>query len=182
MADDTAPFILTLTLDATSQARFDALRSAHFPPDRLVVGAHVTLFHALPSELGLAAVGREAAGLQAFPVAVSRVRRLGGGVAFDLQSVPLRSLRERLRGEWAAWLTPQDRQHWQPHVTVQNKVAPAAARALHQALSAGFAPYVVTATGLALWRYRGGPWEEAGYFSFDANRKAEAVSPFLTVS
>ena len=35
---ESAPFVLTLTLDHASQDRFDALRSAHFPAERLVVG------------------------------------------------------------------------------------------------------------------------------------------------
>jgi hypothetical protein len=44
-------------------------------------------------------------------------------------------------------------------VTVQNKVAPDIARALHARLSAEFVAYDVRAIGLAVWRYRGGPWE-----------------------
>ena len=48
MSDD-RPLILTLRLDPESQARFDALRRAHFPPERNLLGAHVTLFHALPA-------------------------------------------------------------------------------------------------------------------------------------
>lgn len=44
------PLIVTLALDEQAQARFDALRSRHFPPDRNVLDAHVTLFHALPGE------------------------------------------------------------------------------------------------------------------------------------
>jgi hypothetical protein len=46
----TRPLVLTLGLDAIATARFEALRRAHFPPDRLVVGAHLTLFHALPGQ------------------------------------------------------------------------------------------------------------------------------------
>jgi hypothetical protein len=44
-------------------------------------------------------------------------------------------------------------------VTVQNKVTPDAARSLHAQLSAAFEPEPVTARGLGLWRYLGGPWE-----------------------
>jgi hypothetical protein len=47
-------------------------------------------------------------------------------------------------------------------VTVQNKVTSDAAKALHAALAAGFAPFDVGAEGLRLWWYRGGPWEAAG--------------------
>ena len=44
-------------------------------------------------------------------------------------------------------------------MTVQNKVEPAIARALHDRLLADFAPWTVRARGLRLWRYLGGPWE-----------------------
>ena len=57
------------------------------------------------------------------------------------------------------WLTAQDRQGWRAHVTVQNKVAPETARALHTDLQAAFVPFRFPAPGVLLWRYRGGPWE-----------------------
>ena len=167
VAPEPAPFVLTLTLDLVSQDRFDALRSAHFPANRLVVGAHVTLFHALPSDVDV--VGGMAvavAGVGPFPVQVTGLRFLGRGVAFGLESARLLHLRDGLRKQWTERLTPQDRQKWRPHVTIQNKADPAVAKALHARLSAEFEPYVVTATGLALWIYRGGPWEEAGLFPF----------------
>lgn len=162
-----APFILTLTLDPASQDRFDALRSAHFPAERLVVGAHVTLFHALPSDLDVAVgMAEAAAGTGPFPVQVTGLRFLGRGVAFGLESARLLHLRDGLRSRWAERLTPQDRQRWRPHVTIQNKVDPTVAKALHARLSAMFVPYDVTATGLALWIYRGGPWELAARLPF----------------
>ena len=55
-------------------------------------------------------------------------------------------------------LTAQDRQKFQPHVTVQNKVQPAEARALFERLRADFSPWPAEGTGLDLWEYRGGPW------------------------
>jgi hypothetical protein len=61
---------------------------------------------------------------------------------------------------------PQDRQKHAPHVTVQNKVAPAVARALHERLLAEFVPYDVRARGLGLWRYLGGPWDPVAAFPF----------------
>ena len=163
---DQAPFILTLTLDPQAQAHFDALRARHFPADRLFVGAHVTLFHALPRDLGLEVIRQAAIASDCFAVQVRQVRFLGRGVAFGLESHALRALRNRLRQGWVERLTAQDRQPWQPHVTIQNKVAPQVARALRDALQASFAPYEVTATGLELWIYRNGPWEAAERFPF----------------
>ena len=152
--------ILTLALDEASQARFDALRTAHFPPQRNHIGAHVTLFHALPDALAVREdVRAAAAAVPAFDVRVPRLRSLGRGVAYVLESEALTALRRDLAQGWDRLLTAQDRQWHAPHVTVQNKVRPEQARALLAELSADFAPYEVPATGLALWRYLGGPWE-----------------------
>jgi 2'-5' RNA ligase len=155
------PLIVTLLLDERSQAEFDRRRAAYFPAERNHLAAHVTLFHALPAE-HLDAVAADLAPFAerpAFEVVVAGLRLLGGGVAYRLESDGLLKLRARLAGEWEPWLTRQDRQRFAPHVTVQNKVAPAVARELHDRLSAGFAPWTATATGLGLWRYLGGPWE-----------------------
>ena len=153
--------ILSVEIDETAQREFDALRRAYFPPERLVVGAHVTLFHALPgSQLQRIAADLEEV-TSATPPAVMRVtgvRFLGRGVAYDLASPALQRVREELAGRWAEHLTRQDRQPFRPHVTVQNKVAPEVARALHARLQAGFVPSPVEARGLLLWRYLGGPW------------------------
>ncbi len=92
-------------------------------------------------------------------MAVTGVRFLGRGVAYDLSSPEIDRLRGSLARSWASWLTAQDRQRHSPHVTVQNKVAPEVARALHSRLSAAFEPGSATARGLGLWRYLGGPWE-----------------------
>ncbi len=99
-------------------------------------------------------------------MAVTGVRFLGRGVAYDLASAELDRLRSSLAAAWQPWLTPQDRQKHRSHVTVQNKVAPEVARALHERLSAAFVPGSVTARGLGLWRYLGGPWEPVAELSF----------------
>ncbi|WP_222195948.1 2'-5' RNA ligase family protein [Modestobacter italicus] len=164
----TAPLIVTLLLDDAAQQRFDRLRAAHFPAERNHLQAHVTLFHALPGEqLGpVRDELRAAADRPAFDVTVTGVRFLGRGVALDLESGELTGLRAGLAGAFDPWLTRQDRQWSRPHVTVQNKVAPDVARALHAQLSAAFRPETVTARGLGLWHYRGGPWEPADRFPF----------------
>jgi hypothetical protein len=128
----------------------------------------VTLFHALPGERS-AAVRDElatAAARPPFDVAVAGVRFLGRGVAFDLAAAELTALRSTLATRFEPWLTPQDRQWSRPHVTVQNKVEPSVARALHAQLTAAFEPRTVTARGLGLWRYLGGPWSPEGEFLF----------------
>ena len=162
------PLIVTLLLEEAAQQRFDRLREQHFPPERNFLAAHVTLFHALPGEQldAVRADLAEAAGRPAFDVAVTGVRFLGRGVAYSLASSEVAALRAGLVSYWEPWLTPQDRQKHAPHVTVQNKVQPAVARALHERLLAEFVPYDVGARGLGLWRYLGGPWEPLGEFAF----------------
>jgi 2'-5' RNA ligase len=161
--------VLTLVLDEASQAVLDDRRRAHFPPERNHLAAHVTLFHALPGEhlevvqAGLAA----AAGARGrFAVEVAGVRPLGRGVAYDLAAPELLALRATLAQRWAGLLTRQDAAGFRPHVTVQNKVHPDVARALLAELRAGFSPWTATAEGLALWWYRGGPWEHIRTWPF----------------
>lgn len=156
-----SPLILTLVLDDASQAAFDEQRLAHFPPERNHIAAHVTLFHALPGleRHRMEADVRSAAERPPFDVAIVGLRSLGGGVAYGLDAPTLVELRRQLALRWSEDLTRQDRAGFRPHVTVQNKVAPAAARSLLAALEADFVPWTCVAEGLALWWYRGGPWE-----------------------
>jgi 2'-5' RNA ligase superfamily len=128
----------------------------------------VTLFHALPGEQleTVTADLRAAADRPGFDIEVTGLRLLGRGVAFTLRSADLAGLRDGLASAWEPWLTRQDRQRHAPHVTVQNKVDPAVARALHDRLLAGFAPESVRARGLGLWRYLGGPWEPLAELEF----------------
>ena len=162
------PLIVTLLLEKAAQQQFDRLRDQHFPRERNFLAAHVTLFHALPGEQldAVRADLAEAADRPAFDVAVTGVRFLGRGVAYSLPSSEVAALRTGLVSSWEPWLTPQDRQKHAPHVTVQNKVAPATARALHERLLAEFVPYDVGARGLGLWRYLGGPWEPVAEYPF----------------
>jgi hypothetical protein len=165
------PLVLTLALDAASQAWLEALRRAHFPPARNLVPAHVTLFHALPGEeiaALRAALAEECAAMPApgEPVRLGPPRLLGRGVALEVHAPGVAALRARLAARWRGRLTRQDAQGWRPHATVQNKVAPEAARALHAALSAALPPREARAEGLLLWHYRGGPWEAAAEFHF----------------
>ncbi len=166
---DDRPLILTLGLDDLAQAELDAMRRAHFPAGRNHLSAHLTLFHKLPG-LEIATVSADLAEVAASfrPIAMAAVRpiSLGKGVAIALDAPALHTLRAELRRRWEPWLSPQDGQRHRPHVTIQNKVDPAAARALLAELSRAFRPFPVVGTGLALWRYLGGPWEPVAAFPF----------------
>lgn len=159
------PLVVTLALDPASQARFDAERLELFPPGRTQVGAHVTLFHALPGDLELTTAVRDAL-RPPFDVRVTGVLFSGRGVAYRLESQPLHSVHATLRTSWLPHLTAQDRQPFRPHVTVQNKVAPEHARATMAELASSFQPYDVHALGLDVWVYRGGPWVHREHCAF----------------
>ena len=174
-----APLILTLRLDLVTFGRLDALRREHFPPDRNLVPAHVTLFHHLPGEeIGAVcdAVRDVCEGTPPVPLRFPGVRFLGKGVAVAVESPELVRVRNRLAAVMGGWLTPQDRQPYRPHATVQNKADPTAARALYAELAAGWVPFEGRGDRLLLWRYRGGPWEPAGEFSF-AGRQTSSPPP-----
>jgi 2'-5' RNA ligase len=168
---DTSPLILTLGFEAAGFERLNGLRQAHFPEHLNHIPAHLTLFHHLPGDdlAGVSAsVARAAGGNAPFAVTFPGLRSLGQGVALQVEAQPLTTLRGRIAADFADRLTAQDRQGFRPHVTIQNKVDPSVAAALHDRLTESFAPWTVVAEALLLWRYRGGPWEAAGRFAFSS--------------
>ena len=166
-----SPFILTLRLDAASSEHFNALRREHFPPERNHLDAHLTLFHALPAEeeTRIRADLDEICAATPLPnLEYPRLRFLGKGTAVEVEAPAVVILRRELSQRWRAFLGAQDGQNIRPHVTIQNKVPPAQARALFDQLSQSWKPFEGVGEGLALWIYRGGPWESAGEWNFAA--------------
>jgi hypothetical protein len=163
------PLILTLKLDHTSFTTFDRLRKQHFPPERNVIPAHITLFHTLPaSEEGqlLSALQEVSAQTPILDLHFPGVQFLGGGVAIEVESPGLLSVRKRLASTWAPWLSAQDQAGYRPHITIQNKVSAREARQLYVDLRTSWQPFSGTGEGLLLWAYLGGPWELITTFSF----------------
>jgi 2'-5' RNA ligase len=158
--------ILTLRLDQASQAHLESLRQQHYPKHLNQIPAHLTLFHQLPPLEEIEATLQHAAHRSPFPVEVTGLRSLGRGVAFTLASAELQRLHAELSQPFEGYLTAQDRQKFQPHIVVQNKATPEAARTLLAQLRAEFRPFPVQAVGLVLWHYLGGPWELAQSFCF----------------
>ncbi len=167
---DDRPLIVTATLDDETTARLEALRRSHFPPERNVLDAHLTLFHHLPGEevAEVSEVLEQVSRRPAFEVWLPGVRSLGRGVAVRVDSPELVAARAELAAAFDRWLRPQDRQRFSPHVTVQNKVTAERARTLLDQLASQLPPTAATATGLRLFRYLGGPWEPVASFAFDA--------------
>jgi hypothetical protein len=165
-----APIIVAAIFGDADFARLDALRRAHFPPERNVLAAHCTLFHHLAPSLlpeldrRLKVATRAASGGEAM---IGPLMSLGRGVALRLRCPALEALRADLAEAFAGVLTPQDAAGWRGHVTIQNKVDPAEAKRLMAALTPDWErPRPIAITGVASFYYRGGPWEPIARYRF----------------
>lgn len=163
-----APLIVTLALDEPAFLFFNELRKKHFPPERNYLQAHLTLFHHLPAQAPslIHTIEHTVAQHTILPLAVTGLRFMGNGVAYQLENKELLNMHASLQLAWKEWLTPQDRQRLQPHVTVQNKVPAVTAKALYEQLTKTFTPFTAYGTGLSVFVYRGGPWEELANYPF----------------
>jgi len=172
-----APLIVTAELPAPLQARADGLRRAHFPPERNHLAAHVTLFHALPpftegeARSLLAALAAETPPPEAL---LAAIMDLGSGTALRIESAAMLAVRASIAERFHGLLTGQDQHAPRLHVTLQNKVSRAEAKALQAALAGGFRPESFAFAGLALHRYMGGPWEPVGRWTFRGRRASMA--------
>lgn len=165
----TGALIVTAELGPEDFSRLDALRRRHFPPERNQLPAHLTMFHALPpsAEQEVRQLLGSIAARQAAPQAMlAGLMDLGRGVAFRVASNELDRVREEIALAMRGLLTAQDAAGWVPHVTVQNKVAPAEAKALKRRLEGDFQPVALKITGLGLHRYLGGPWQRLMLYPF----------------
>ena len=167
--------ILTVRMDDVSQRYFDAMRSEHFPAERNFLKAHLTLFHQLPDIAGNVEL---ISGLSVppFDIQVTGLFNLGSGVAFRVEGVALTMLQASLRKVFAEYLSPQDKQGFRGHITVQNKTNPDIARALLARLTTDFIPFDIKAVGLDLWYYLGGPWEHKQFFPFCGNNVSDFIA------
>ena len=165
----TAPIIITAEMGKTDQAWANGLRRAHFPVERNYVDAHITLFHHLPPSHLPEIKTRLAALVKNYPAPaayLSDIMLLGKAVAFRVDSPELSAMREELADTFRGLLIPQDQAPLKLHITVQNKVEPAVAKALHAQLLDSFRPRPLAISGLSAHYYRGGPWEHIGRWSF----------------
>ena len=160
--------IVTADFAPDDFAWLEGLRRRHYPMERNQVPVHLTMFHALPpSALDEAKRALSLAARMPAPRAdMAGLMDLGGGVAFRVVSDDLDRIREDLADLLHGLLGAQDNAGWRPHVTIQNKVAPRAARQLLEELERSFVPRSLGIAGLSLHRYIGGPWEPIGRYSF----------------
>ncbi len=168
MSPPSAPIIVSALFGGADHAWLDGLRRAHFPPERNRLAAHLTLFHHLPPSCAAELRGRLAGAVWGMPprAEAAGLLNLGRGVAIGSVSPARGGIRADLADAFRGMLTPQDSAGWRPHVTIQNKVEPAVARALLAELEADFRPHDVAIEALACWWYRGGSWELIARYPF----------------
>lgn len=156
-----APIIVSALFAPTDLGWLDGLRRAHFPPERNVLPAHLTLFHHLPQSILPELKGRIAELVRntAPPARTRGLLSLGRGVAVRIDSPDLEAARADLAEAFAPLLVPQDQARWRPHVTIQNKVTADAARTLLTRLERDWIDRPIGIAGLGIFYYRDGPWE-----------------------
>lgn len=170
-----APFIVTAELPGDLFAWANDLRRTHFPPERNKLAAHVTLFHSLAPSLReeLPRELARMAGEYAPPEAeIDGLMDLGGGTALLIRSSGMQTIRGELAELFFTMLTAQDRGTKKLHITVQNKVDRAAARALQAELGAALSVRRFAFTGLGLHIYRDTYWESVGVWKFRGQHRA----------
>lgn len=165
------PLVATLAMSPSAQQFFDELRRLHFPPERNFLNAHLTLFHALPDEPHIVEDLRNVIkDREPFNVTAQAIVSLGNGTAFKIIAPELTVLHQRLQKNWHDFLSNQDRQKRNFHITVQNKVESNEAKRLQTELAKVFQPFNFTVSGIQLWRYLQGPWEYKMTLDFGTDR------------
>lgn len=165
------PLIVTADFSATDFAWLEGLRRAHYPAELNRVPVHLTMFQGLPPsvvdevqhQLAVYAAGRPPR------ATIAGLMNLSGGVAFRIVSDELEAIREAIADHFHGLLCAPDAAGWRPHVTIQNKVPPRQAKQLLDQLGKEFRPLPLGIAGLSVHRYRGGPWETVGTYSFRGN-------------
>lgn len=168
-AASSAPFIVTAELPGGVLAWADGLRRAHFPPERNRLKAHVTLFHAFAPSLReelLGLLSRFGASFAPPSARIDGLMNLGKGTALAIVSPGMLAIRAAIADHFHGALTAQDQHKPRLHITIQNKVAPQAARALQADLAASLTPREFAFTGLGLHAYRNPHWDELRLWKF----------------
>jgi 2'-5' RNA ligase superfamily len=175
------PIIVSALFGDEDFAWLDGQRRAHFPAERNVLRAHLTLFHHLPPSIESELLNRlrEETRRPAPPAMIDGLMSLGYGVAYRVRSDGLENARANLAEAFAPLLIPQDQASWRPHVTIQNKAKPGIAKALLIALTDNFSPRRLAIAGLAAWHYQGGPWAPIAAYRFGGGQGMKMPPPLI---
>lgn len=163
-----APLLVTAELPSEVLGWADALRRAHYPPERNRLRAHVTLFHALPPsvEAELVTLLKDLAREPAPAGRIDRLMRLGKGTALAVHSPAMVKFHAEIQERMHGLLTPQDAQPLRLHITIQNKVTPQAARALQEELEPQLQPVDFRFKGFGLYAWEEGLWRPLRTIAF----------------
>ncbi|MCJ1959622.1 2'-5' RNA ligase family protein [Novosphingobium mangrovi (ex Hu et al. 2023)] len=155
-----APLLVTALLPPEVQGWADALRAAHFPPERNRLRAHVTLFHALPPSVE-AEVIQVLKDLTRNPPPQAQIMgllKLGRGTAIRIESPAMVECHAEIAERMHGLLTRQDAQPLRLHVTIQNKVTSQEARALQVQLGPTLELRPFRFRGFGLYAWEDGLW------------------------
>lgn len=174
MRPDRTPHIVLAVLPDAVQAKLEALRRAHYPPERNHSPAHCTLFHAVPGMVAAELtdlLARLTAQTPPPRAQIDRVLDLDSGTALGVFCPDLVGLRERIADHFHGLLTGGDAVAARLHITIQNKVDRPTARALQRLLAASWQAIDTTVPALAVHRVTDGVWQPVGTWRFRPVRR-----------
>ncbi|WP_226793850.1 2'-5' RNA ligase family protein [Altererythrobacter sp. CC-YST694] len=163
-----APLLITAELPPDILGWADGLRRRHYPPERNRLRAHVTLFHALPpsSEGEIRRLLADLSRGRAPDARISGIMNLGRGTALDVDSPGMVAMHDLMSERLHGLLSAQDSHPLRLHITVQNKVQPAVARALQAELRKTLERRAFRFRGFGLYVWEGGLWGEIAQYPF----------------
>lgn len=167
-ANGGVPLLVVAELPQDLFAWADTLRRAHYPPERNRMGAHVTLFHGLPPSADTAVRGllAELARRRPPEAMIAGLMDLDRGTALAVDSPGMVDLHAEMAGRLHGLVQQKDTRPLRLHITVQNKVPVAEARALQARLAPMLEPRRFRFRGLGLYGWTGEIWQQERVFAF----------------
>jgi 2'-5' RNA ligase len=161
------PLIVTLELDKESKTYFNNMRKNYFPNHANYLEAHLTLFHHLPSNNHFIMDALQSfVHKSCFQLTVSNLVNFEKGIAFNLQSETLNEMHIAMQETFDPFLKKHDKKPLWPHITIQNNVTAFKAQKTLELLQQDFQAFQVSAVGLSVWYYIGGPWRPNIFIPF----------------
>ena len=156
-----APILIVAGLPDDVLSWADRLRQEHYPAERNRLAAHVTLIHGLPPSAEAEVhrlLARIAATTPPPEGRISGLLDLGQGTAIAVESPQLCAIHAGLAESLSGLVQQKDNRPLRPHITIQNKVSRAQARALQAGLSGQIAIRTFRFPALATHRWDGECW------------------------
>lgn len=157
-----APLLVTAELPPDLLGWADAMRRAHYPPERNRLRAHVTLFHMIPPSAEgelfeiLVKLGRRPPP----PARIDGLMKLQQGTALAVKSPAMTEMYADISYSLHGLLAKQNVNPARLHITIQNKVSATAARSLHAQLAPAIKPVEFRFYGFGVYAWEEGLWRE----------------------